>query len=53
MTVMTICEKDGCDKLTKRKSLCESHYFQMYRKSEKEFDVNGFWLFIKKELNLE
>jgi hypothetical protein len=50
---MTICEKDGCDKLTKRKALCESHYFQAYRISEKEFDVNDFWLFIKKELNLE
>jgi len=49
---MTICEKNGCDKVAKRKNFCEPHYYQMYRKSEKEFDSNDFWLFIKKELNL-
>jgi hypothetical protein len=46
------CSVEGCDKENKRKDLCESHYYKMFRKIAKEFNVDDYWLFIKKELKI-
>lgn len=54
---MNKCSEPLCLKLTKRKNLCEAHYFKLYRKAEKqaakEFDVEDYWNWIKKELKID
>lgn len=47
-----ICSFNGCGKESKRKSLCESHYYKEFRRAVKEFDVDEYWLFVKKELKI-
>jgi len=47
-----ICSFDGCVKVSKRKDLCESHYYKKFRQIAKEFNVDDYWLFVKKELKI-
>jgi hypothetical protein len=47
-----MCATEGCDKEVKRKGFCEPHYYKAFRKANKEFDTNDFWLFVKKELKI-
>jgi hypothetical protein len=46
------CSAEGCEKENKRKGFCEAHYYKEFRKAVKEFDVDEYWLFVKKELKI-
>lgn len=48
-----MCAYQGCSEKENRKGMCERHYYVTYRKNVKNFDVNDFWNFVKKELRLE
>ena len=55
------CLTEGCENLVRKRGMCGYHYYQLYtrtlrdeiaKKKAAEFDIDDYWLWVKKEVGI-
>lgn len=55
------CSKENCERFSRKRGMCSYHYHQLYtttlrdeiaRQKAAEFNIDDYWLWVKKEVGI-